>query len=189
MITRYYKYIDVLDKKLTEMFEKQEAFIKCKKGCSICCKEGAFTLSELEYIGMMLYYNEIDDKLKEKVDFNINNLLKSTKTKIYECPFLVDNICCVYKARSIMCRTFGLISYYKNEQFKIPFCVDIGLNFAEAYDGNLRKTVKTSIHEKIPQAFNIDRRTLRSKKVEQEFNILFGEDKPMIDWLREDFDI
>ena len=27
---------------------------------------------------------------------------------IYECPFLINNRCCVYSYRGIICRTFGL---------------------------------------------------------------------------------
>ena len=74
MITRYREYLEFLDKKLTKMFEAQKTFIKCKKGCAYCCREGEYPLSELEYINMMLYYNELPDDLKTRVDDNIINL-------------------------------------------------------------------------------------------------------------------
>ena len=96
MITRYREYLEFLDKKLAKMFEAQKTFIKCKKGCAYCCREGEYPLSELEYINMMLYYNELPDDLKTRVDDNIINLLKKAREKMYECPFLVDGICSVY---------------------------------------------------------------------------------------------
>ena len=148
MITRYRKYLETLDTKLSQMFEKQAPFIKCKKGCAYCCKDGEFPMSELEYINIMLKYDELEYELKEKVDSNINKLLKSSKTKLYECPFLIDNSCSVYDARCIICRTLGLISYYKNEYSKIPFCVDLDLNFAEVYDKESQKITK---NERIAQ--------------------------------------
>ena len=92
MITRYREYLEFLDKKLAKMFEAQKTFIKCKKGCAYCCREGEYPLSELEYINMMLYYNELPDDLKTRVDDNIINLLKKAREKMYECPFLVDGI-------------------------------------------------------------------------------------------------
>ena len=46
MITRYREYLEFLDKKLTKMFEAQKTFIKCKKGCAYCCREGEYPLSE-----------------------------------------------------------------------------------------------------------------------------------------------
>ncbi len=189
MIVRYREYLAALDKKLDEMFKKQAPFIKCKKGCAFCCKDGEFPISELEYIGIMFRYEELEDSIKEKVDANINRLLKSKRTKMYECPFLVDNICSVYKARGIICRTFGLISYYGNEHSKMPFCVEMDLNYAEVYDKESEKIVKNASDGTIPTAFNIDRRTLRNKSVEKEFHILFGEDKPLIEWLKEDFKV
>ena len=42
MITRYREYLEFLDKKLTKMFEAQKTFIKRKKGCAYCCREGEY---------------------------------------------------------------------------------------------------------------------------------------------------
>lgn len=187
MITRYREYLKLLDKKLEGMFEKQAPFIKCKKGCAFCCKEGEYPLSELEYIDLMFRYNELDETMKDKVTANINNLLESSRVKMYTCPFLVDNLCSVYKARGLICRTFGLLSYKEDGKNKMPFCVDLGLNYADVYDKTEGIIAKNAPDGTEPIAFNIDRTTLRSKKIEQDFQIFFGEDRAMIDWLREDF--
>ena len=188
MITRYREYLEFLDKKLAKMFEAQKTFIKCKKGCAYCCREGEYPLSELEYINMMLYYNELPDDLKTRGDDNIINLLKKAREKMYECPFLVDGICSVYPARGIICRTFGLISFDEKEKKRIPFCVNLNLNYSEVYDTETQTLLGNAKDGSEPLAYNINRKFLRGSKVEKEFDIFFGEDKPLVEWLaQEDF--
>lgn len=162
------------------MFEAQKTFIKCKKGCAYCCREGEYPLSELEYINMMLYYNELPDDLKTRVDDNIINLLKKAREKMYECPFLVDGICSVYPARGIICRTFGLISFDEKEKKRIPFCVNLNLNYSEVYDTETQTLLGNAKDGSEPLAYNINRKFLRGSKVEKEFDIFFGEDKPLV---------
>ena len=186
MITRYHEYINFLDKKLEKMFLAQKDYIKCQKGCSLCCKEGEYPISELEYIDMMMYYENLDDEIKQKIDTKIEALLKEKNHDLYECPFLIDDSCSIYPARSIICRTFGLIYFDESKKKKVPFCIDKGLNYSNVYDNNV-KQITSSIGEEIPKAYNIGRVFLRSKKIEKEFNIMFGDDKRMVDWLKEDF--
>ncbi len=186
VITRYREYLKFLDKELEKMFEAQTPFIKCHKGCSYCCKEGEFPLSELEYIYLMLYYNELDDNIKDKINENITALLEKSREKIYECPFLVDNICMVYPARAIICRTFGLISYDSKGKKRMPFCVDLDLNYSDVFDKQTRTIKKYADNGTEPLAYNIDRKFLRSNKIQKEFNIFFGEDKPLVEWLAEE---
>lgn len=186
MITRYKKYLAYLDGILEKMFESQRAFIKCKEGCAYCCKEGEYPISELEYINLMLCYNSLGDEIKDKINENIANLLKKSREKMYECPFLVNNKCTVYPARAIICRTFGLISYDEKGKKRMPFCIDLNLNYANVYDPKTRKIIKFSENGSEPVAYKIDRKFLRSSKLEKEFSIFFGEDKPLVDWLQEE---
>ena len=186
MINRYNKYLEVLDVRLNHMFEKQAPFIKCKKGCTYCCKEGEYPVSELEYINLMLYYNKLTGEIKEKINQNIEKLIEQDRQKFYECPFLVDESCAVYPARPILCRTFGLISYKDDGRPKMPFCIELGLNYANVYDKNKELLVKCADDGTEPVAFNIDRRTLRNKEIQNLFDIYFGEDKALISWLKED---
>ena len=169
------------------MFEAQKPFIKCKEGCAYCCREGEYPISELEYINLMFYYNELEDNIKDRVNENISNLLEKSREKMYECPFLVDNKCSVYPARAIICRTFGLISYDEKGKKRMPFCVDLDLNYSNVYDKNMYKITGKAEDGTEPAAYNIDRKFLRSSKIEKEFNIYFGEDKPLIEWLEEEF--
>lgn len=186
MITRYREYLEFLDKKLLKMFEDQKPFIKCKEGCAYCCKEGEYPLSELEYVCMMLNYNELENKLKDKVTENIINLLKKSREKMYECPFLVNNRCTVYKSRGIICRTFGLISYDDKDKKRIPFCVNLDLNYANVYNKEKHIIERNAPDGTEPAAYNISRKVLRSSKVEKQFDIFFGDDKPLVEWLAEE---
>ena len=187
MINRYRQYLSILDEKLGRMFNAQKAFIKCKQGCAHCCKEGTYPFSELEYINLMFYYHALDEDVKARVTQNIQTLLNSNNFKSYVCPFLIDDSCSVYPARGLICRNFGLLSYYNDEKKKMPFCADLGLNYAEACDVSASRIVNRASDGTEPIAYNIDRRTLRDKNIEETFNITFGEDKALYKWLMEDF--
>ncbi len=186
MLNRYKNYLEYLDYKLRNMFNEQSEFIKCSIGCDLCCKNGEYPMSELEYAYVISFYSILQDNIKIAISNNIINLLEQKFAKYYECPFLIKGVCAVYEARPLICRTFGLISYTKNNKKQIPFCVDHGLNYSNVY--NKEKSIidipTDSVNE--PKAYNVNRTFLRSKKVEEKFNIYFGEDKSMIEWLRED---
>lgn len=186
MINRYREYLSVLDKKLQNMFQKQSVFIKCKKGCAHCCKKGKYPMSELEFINIMFYYNSLPDEEKSVINSQIQDLIKDEMPNSYVCPFLYNDSCSVYPARALICRSFGLMTFYQDKKM-IPFCVDLGLNYAEVYDDNKSRVVKTASDGTEPLAFNVDRRTLRSQTIEKNFNIFFGDDKSLYDWLKEEF--
>lgn len=186
MINRFRKYLEILDVRLNNMFDNQAPFIKCKKGCTYCCKEGEYPISELEYINLMLHYNTLSSEIRGVINQKIVKLIEDDRQKFYECPFLIDNECSVYPARPIICRAFGLISYWKDSKPKIPFCVDLGLNYSDVCDKEKKMLVKCADDGTEPIAYNVDRRTLRNSEIQDLFDIYFGEDKSLISWLKED---
>ena len=105
---------------------------------------------------------------------------------MYECPFLVNNRCTVYKARGVICRTFGLISYDDKDKKRIPFCVNLDLNYANVYDKEKHIIASKAPDGTEPAAYNITRKVLITPKVEKQFNIFFGDDKPLVEWLAEE---
>ena len=186
MINRYREYLSLLDIKLQKMFEAQSPFIKCKNGCAHCCKMGKYPLSELEFINLLFCYYSLPEKKQLQILQQIKTLLSEPMPDSYECPFLTEDSCSVYPERPLICRSFGLLTYYNDEK-SIPFCVDLGLNYSDVYNDNESKITGKAPDGTEPLAYNADRRTLRSKKFEQDFNIYFGEDKPLYEFLKKEF--
>lgn len=188
MITRYKTYLEFLDSKLSKMFESQKAFLKCKKGCSLCCERGKYPMSELEFIYLLMGYETLDENIKNIVNSNIHELVSEpTCPNSYVCPFLVNHECSVYNSRAVICRAFGLLTYDKNNKKRIPFCVDENLNYADVFDNDTSRVVRKAPDGTEPVAFNITTEFLTNKDFEQKFGIFFGEDKALYDWLREEF--
>ena len=63
--------------------------------------------------------------------------------------------------------------------------MDKGLNYSEVFDKTTSKIVKNASDGTEVLAFNVSREFLRSKKTKQEFDIYFGEDKMLYDFLKE----
>lgn len=188
MITRYKAYLDFLDSKLKNMFEKQKAMIKCHRGCSLCCEKGKYPMSELEFVYLLMGYEALGEEVQNTVKSQIMELLSSpTCPDSYVCPFLVNHECSVYDSRAIICRTFGLMSYDQNNAKRIPFCVDENLNYADVFDNETSRIVRKAPDGTEPVAFNVSREFLTNKDFEKMFQLYFGEDKALYDWLKEEF--
>ena len=88
-------------------------------------------------------YLKLSPELKKQIRDNIKRL-KSENPKYYQCPFLINRLCSVYKYRGIVCRTHGLAWYDEDEnKIKLPYCVNIGLNYSKVFDReNTRSRVK-----------------------------------------------
>ena len=189
-------FLEVLTKKINMFFENQKEYIHCKEGCSLCCRQGEYPCSELEYeflrLGVALLPVETQKQITQKV-LKIKEDKKYSSPGIpfeYECPFLFDNKCSIYKYRMIICRTFGL-PYYINQdgeqRIKTPFCVHHGLNYSEVYDAE-RNTISQELFEQKgyqnePVAFNLSLSFILNKLGKESMGLDFGEEKSLIDWL------
>ena len=192
MIRNYENYLSFLNSKLEKFFKSQKPFIFCKKGCSQCCKNAQFPYSLIEIKYLLTGLSQKEKSVQQKVENNIGQIIEKKKKYkgkkfVYDCPFLINNECCVYEYRGIICRTFGLMTRVDDGiKVKAPFCCYKGLNYSNVL--NLRKkTISVRKYKKLgvkeePLGFNIRYGYVTSEDFEKEFNIAFGEKKPLIDW-------
>ena len=177
MLKRYEKFLEKLDKRLDKYFEEQCEFIKCKPGCSLCCEVGEYPFSRLELEYLMSGFVELPFGIKHNIKEEIKRL-KRENPKLYKCPFLINNMCSVYKYRGIVCCTHGLASYDEDEnRIRLPYCVNVGLNYAKVFD---RETGEVFLQNPIKEHLRIDS-ILRSPEAE-EYELECGEIRPLKDW-------
>ena len=191
MLCNYAVYLEFLNEKLKKFFESQKPYIFCRKGCAKCCKNSQFPYSAIEFRYLLNGALTLDKRIQEKIEANIKALLEKKKNFrgkkfLYDCPFLIDDVCSVYPYRGVICRTFGLMTNTVNQKIKAPFCAFKGLNYSNVL--NLRKkTISVRKFKKLntklePLGFNISYKYLTCEDYERTFNIKFGESKPVIDW-------
>ncbi len=193
MLNNYLDYLVFIDKKLEKFFNKQKDYIFCKKGCGLCCQNAQFPYSKIEMQYLFLGAKELPKEIFDKIEANIEKILKNKKDFkgekfVYDCPFLIDNVCSVYDFRGIICRSFGLMSIIQGTDKKnqVPFCYAKGLNYSNVIDPETKqvsaeKFKLTGIEEE-PLAFNVSYDFLTGKDFEEAFKFEFGEKKPLIDW-------
>lgn len=183
MIGNYEKFLNELDKKLEDFFDKQKDYICCKKGCAICCSKGDYPYSQLEFTYLTQGFINLPNDLKLIIQKNIQKLLEekqSYKGERFEhkCPFLINDECSVYKYRGIICRTFGLCYYDDVKDYvRLPGCVYDGLNYSNVFD-------KNSNTLNIDKIIKLNLRTdkiLQSKDAKK-YNLEMGEIRPILDW-------
>lgn len=151
MLEKYELHLNKISEKIDSYFELQKEYIKCAQGCSICCSNSYYPITELEYSyikkGLENFSKEEIEALRQKAldIFKQRKEFLKTNSEIkdfeYVCPFLKDNSCCVYNFRPLICRSHGLIineyydSLYSNKtKSYMPHCVNLGLNYSQIYD-------------------------------------------------------
>ena len=135
--------------------------------------------------------HNLDKKTLNKIEQNLANILtRKQKFKgkkfLYDCPFLINDECAVYKYRGVICRTFGLMTNTIEGKIKSPFCSSLGLNYSNVLNArkthiSVRKYKKLGVTEQ-PLGFNVSYKYLTDKDFEDSFNIKFGDKKPLIEW-------
>lgn len=193
MLGKYKKYLmHVQENHLDKFFEAQKDFIHCKEGCAECCKKGEYPISELEMAYLMIEFHNLDRDTQKLIKNKTKEIIKErqeTGNRFYECPFLINNRCSVYKNRPLICRSHGLLFYVTQNgesRNKIPACSEIGLNYSEVYDAERGymdpEKLKQSGIKTEPKAYNISRDVLISNEGTKDLGLDFGESKVLIDW-------
>ena len=89
---KYLELINKLDLQLKEFFEAQAVYIKCKEGCSFCCENGDYPISEIELRFLMLGYAQLDNSVKKQVQ-KILRRLKRVKLVLF---WFKKNVLCIF---------------------------------------------------------------------------------------------
>lgn len=196
MLEKYEKYLEIIeDRLLKKFFEQQKEYIHCKPGCSLCCETGQYPFSEVEFQYAMIGYETLSEDEKSIINSKAREIkIQKEQSKddvfMHECPFLIDKKCSIYKYRGLICRTHGLMFYYKDkngiEKNKGPDCVNEGLNYSEVYDQETG-TISVEMWEKSgiktePLAYNLGQKILLNSDLAKGMELDFGESKALIDW-------
>ena len=193
MQDNYIQYLFDVTKELNKFFEAQKNYIFCKKGCAKCCKNAVFPYTEVEFNLLIRGMMNLDKKLQPQIMDKVEEIIQAKKFTtekpfVYDCPFLINDVCSVYNYRGLICRAFGLMSFKKgsNEKTKVPFCAFEGLNYSNVVDVDTQivsgEKVKATGFETEPLAYNISYSTLTDESKAKSYGFTFGESKPLIDW-------
>ncbi len=192
MINNYKLYIDALDAKFANYFEAQKDYIFCKEGCALCCRDSEYPYTRLEHEYLMQGFEQLQLAVQNIVSKNIQKTkearAKHSSQSTFEdnCPFLVNDKCCVYEYRGIVCRRFGLAYTGEDGRIKLPYCVYQGLNYSNVYDVETKmlspKMFAATGFEKEPVAYNLNLKFLLNNEATQSVGLEFGEVKALIDW-------
>ncbi len=179
------KFLESVDSDLKKIFDYQKEYIFCKKGCSLCCENGDYPLSELEFEYIKMAYNKLDETTRLQIDKNVEKI-KSEKKELYCCPFLINKSCSIYNHRPFVCRTFGVLTEDAKGNPAYPSCAVNGLNFSQIYDKE-KKHLSADLVAKggfkiFPKIFRLNNKVIMNLPLAKELNIDFGEAKRLIDF-------
>ncbi|EKE02690.1 MAG: hypothetical protein ACD_20C00346G0017 [uncultured bacterium] len=195
MLEKYKKYLQKLDQKITEYFKSQEQFIVCKPGCAICCKNSYYIVSQVEYDFIREGFKQLNPEKQDIINEKAIKIYKDRKEFLkinpdilkftYKCPFLEDASCSLYEYRPMICRSHGLLykDVDKENKINLPYCVDLGLNYANVWDGStksfsLEKMRKLGLIS-TPEAFDLS----YSSMMKSTEDVEFGDVRMIIEWI------
>ena len=161
----YIEFLHSLNNQLNDCFQLHKNYIQCEAGCSSCCENGDYPISQIEFDYLAKGYINLDNSKKIMVQENIKNMKRGAC-----CPFLIDKKCSIYDYRPIICRVHGLAYLIDNDVVKVPYCVNEGKNYSKVYENG---TININ-----PINRNLD--TLSILK-----NFDYGEYKNLYDWFKQ----
>ena len=192
--TKFKQYLNAIDKMLSKYFEEQKDFICCKSGCSYCCENGQYPLTEIEFKFLLLGFFKIEPETRQKIIRQIKKVkfeyqnCENKKEYMYTCPFLgEDKKCTVYDYRPLICRIFGLIIQHESGKYTLPYCQKLGLNYSTVYNEETKKLDYDKVEElgykSTPGAYRVNLKRLTSADFIKDEKIDFGEFKSLVEWL------
>lgn len=117
--------VDALCGAIAEALEEQ---ITCSAGCSSCCT--AITIFPVEAAAMQEALNKLPEQQAEEIRRHVSNHKDGER-----CPLLLHNLCLLYEARPIICRTHGLPIIYDADGERKSDCCPLNLTDSESLSG------------------------------------------------------
>lgn len=120
----YRQLLAALDAEIVRIGALHAATISCGPGCASCCR--AFSVLPLEAACLLTAIGALPTTSRERLERNLAG-------GDDRCPLLIDDLCSVYAARPVICRTQGLPLAYvdaEREAIEVSACP---LNFPDEY--------------------------------------------------------
>jgi len=121
----YHQLLAALDTEIVRIGEIHGATLSCGPGCASCCR--AFSVLSIEAACVQEAIASLDKARQERLS---RNLAEGDD----RCPLLIDDLCSVYAARPVICRTQGLPLAYVDEERQAIEVSACPLNFPDDYD-------------------------------------------------------
>jgi len=196
MLEKYESYLKKVTDEINSYFAEQKDYLKCKAGCGICCSNGYYPISEIEYKylkkGFEPFYSQEDmDLLHEKVweiykNREIFRKSKDINEYAYVCPFLKNDMCSLYEHRPIVCRMYGLLvkdPENREKKGKMAYCVNQGLNYANVWDFETKRLSLDKINalglKVMPKSYDVSCTAI----MDSFEGIIFGDIRMLYEWI------
>ncbi|MDP2001978.1 MAG: YkgJ family cysteine cluster protein [Desulfurivibrionaceae bacterium] len=123
-IQEYHQLIAALDAEIGRVAQLHAATLSCRPGCASCCRP--FSVLPFEAACVREAIASLDDASRERIGRNLSE-------NPDRCPLLIDDLCSIYAARPVICRTQGLPLAYVDEEREAIEVSACGLNFPADY--------------------------------------------------------
>ena len=124
LIQDYHQLIAALDTEIARIGEMHGATLSCGPGCASCCL--AFSVLPIEAACLREAIGALPLPSQEQLGCNLTE-------GDDRCPLLIDDLCSVYAARPVICRTQGLPLAYVDEEREAIEISACPLNFPDEY--------------------------------------------------------
>lgn len=118
----YHHLLAALDAEIARIGELHTATLSCGPGCASCCL--AFSVLPIEAACLREAVAALPSASQARLGQNLEE-------NADRCPLLIDDLCSVYAARPVICRTQGLPLAYVDEEREAIEVSACPLNFPE----------------------------------------------------------
>lgn len=125
----YQQLVQQVDEQTAQLNARYQPYLNCGAGCSGCCHHH-LSVFAVEAEALAQAIQALPEATQTRIRQQAMEVQdREAKGEEVVCPLLVDNLCSVYEARPLICRTQGLPLLYEADDGaqEIDFCP---LNFA-----------------------------------------------------------